>query len=136
MFNNYIVLGVYSLFKMEDINNKAADVQGLAANNVRTESSIKKLSYDGDNWAGIYDPKTKVMIGGVWFGRESFDNDFKITEVEVGNAQDALKYCAGLYLDYASNGIAMSFKELKNTYEEVCCREAELHSGEEWFWEE
>ena len=114
----------------------AADVQGLATNNARTENSIKKLSYDGDNWAGIYDPETKVMIGGVWFGRESFDIDFKITEVEEENAQDALKYCASLYLDYAPNGIEMSFKELKNTYEEVCRREAELHSCEECFWEE
>lgn len=116
--------------------NESADVHGLAANNARTESSIKKLSYDGDNWAGTYDPETNVMIGGVWFGREYFDNDFKITEVEEENAQDALKYCACLYLDYAPNGIEMSFKELKNTYEEVCRREVELHSCEECMWEE
>ena len=70
------------------INNKneAAIVQVQAANNAITENGINKLSYDGDNWAGVYDPKTKVLLGGVWFGREFFDNDFKITEVEEENA--------------------------------------------------
>ena len=119
---------------MNRLEKLVADAQGLAANCERTESSIKELSYDGDNWAGIYDPKTKVMIGGVWFGRESFDNDFMITEVNGENAQDALKFCAGLYVEY--DRITMSFNELKKTYEEVCHREAELHSFEECFSEE
>ena len=121
---------------MTENKNDAADVQGLAANRERTGKSLKEFSYDGDNWAGTYDPATKVMQGGARIDGETSDNEFKISEVEEENAQDALKYCAGLYLDYTPNGIAMSFKELKNTYEEVCCREAELHSGEEWFWEE
>lgn len=120
---------------MNRLEKLVADAQGLAANCERTESSIKELSYDGDNWAGTFDPETKVMRGGVWFGRDYFDNDFKITEVEEENAQDALKFCAGLYLDYAPNGIAMSFKELKNTYEESCRRAELIHSFEECSWE-
>ncbi len=120
---------------MKKDKNEAAKVQVQAVNNARTENGINKLSYDGNNWAGVYDPKTKVLLGGVWFGRESFNNDFKITEVEEENAQDALKYCAGLYMDYAPNGLEMPFKELKDTYEEVCHREAELHACEECFWE-
>ena len=120
---------------MNRLEKLVADAQGQAANCERTESSIKELSYDGDNWAGTFDPETKVMRGGVWFGRDYFDNDFKITEVEEENAQDALKFCAGLYLDYASNGIAMSFKELKNTYEESCRRAELIHSFEECSWE-
>lgn len=120
---------------MKKDKNEAADVHGLAADNAKTESSIKKLCYDGDNWAGIYDPETKVMLGGYSSDGETFDDDFKITEVEEENAQDALKFCAGLYLDYAPNGIAMSFKELKNTYEESCRRAELIHSFEECSWE-
>ena len=104
-------------------NNYAVDVHGLAANNARTENSIKKLSYDGDNWVGIYDPGTKVMLGGYSSDGETFDNDFKITEVDEENAQDALKYCAMLYVDYGT--IVSPFTELKTTYEEICRREAE-----------
>ena len=119
---------------MKDINNQAADVHGLAANSERICKSIKKLSYDGDNWAGIYDPETKVMIGGVWFGRESFDNDFKITEVEEENAQDALKYCAGLFVEYGT--ITLPFNELQKTYEETSRRNAEQYTFENWVFEE
>lgn len=108
---------------MKKDKNEAADVQGLAANNARTECSIKKLSYDGDNWAGIYDPKTKVMLGGYSSDGETFDNDFKITDVDEENAQDALKFCAMLYVDYGT--IISPFTELKTIYEEVCRREAE-----------
>lgn len=116
------------------VNKNATDVQGLVANRERKESSIKKLSYDGDNWAGIYDPETKVMLGGVWFGRESYDNDFKITEVEEENVQDALKFCVGLFVEYGT--IEMSFNELKKTYEESDRRAELIHSFEECSWEE
>lgn len=108
---------------MNRLEKLVADVQGLAANCERTESSIKKLRYDGDNWAGIYDPKTKVMLGGYSSDGDTFDNDFKITEVDEENAQDALKFCAMLYVDYGT--IVSPFTELKTTYEEVCRREAE-----------
>lgn len=108
---------------MKKDKNEAADVHGLAADNAKTESSIKKLRYDGDNWAGIYDPKTKVMLGGYSSDGDTFDNDFKITEVDEENAQDALKFCAMLYVDYGT--IVSPFTELKTTYEEVCRREAE-----------
>ena len=115
-------------------NNYAVDVHGLAANNARTESSIKKLSYDGDNWAGIYDPETKVMLGGYSSDGETFDNDFKITEVDEENAQDALKYCAMLYVDYGT--IVSPFTELKTTYEKSDRRAELIHSFEECSWEE
>lgn len=108
---------------MKKDKNEAADVHGLAADNAKTESSIKKLCYDGDNWVGIYDPETKVMLGGYSSDGETFDNDFKITEVDEENAQDALKFCAMLYVDYGT--IVSPFTELKTTYEEVCRREAQ-----------
>lgn len=121
---------------MTENKNDAADVQGLAANRERTGKSLKEFSYDGDNWAGTYDPATKVMQGGARIDGETSDNEFKISEVEEENAQDALKYCAGLYLDYTPNGIAMSFKELKNTYVESCRKAKLIHSLEECSWEE
>jgi hypothetical protein len=105
------------------IENKiiAAYVQRLAANRERRNNSIKELSYDGDNWAGIYVPETKVMLGGANIDSETFYDDFLITEVDEENAQDALKYCAGLFVEY--DRITMSFKELKGTYEESCRRD-------------
>ena len=78
---------------MSRFNNKAADVQGLAANKARTVNSIKEISYDGDNWVGTYDPETQVMLGGYSSDGETFDNDFNITEVEEENAQNALRFC-------------------------------------------
>ena len=108
---------------MKKDKNEAAKVQVQAVNNARTENGINKLSYDGNNWAGVYDPKTKVMLGGYSSDGETFDNDFKITEVDEENAQDALKFCAMLYVDYGT--IVSPFTELKTTYEEVCRREAE-----------
>ena len=119
---------------MNKVENKVADVQGLSANRERTESGIKKLSYDNDNWAGTYDPVSKVMLGGVSIDGETFDNDFEITEVEEENAQYALKYCAGLFIEYDT--ITMSFNELKKTYEKLCSTEAVIHSCEECLWEE
>jgi hypothetical protein len=114
---------------MSRFNNKAADVQGLVANKARTVNSIKKISYDGENLVGTYDPKTQVMLGGYSSDGETFDNDFKITEVEEANVQDALRFCAGMYGDYGT--INMSFSELKEIYEEDSRREAILHSCEE-----
>lgn len=118
---------------MKRLEKQVADVQGLAANRERKESGIKKLCYDNNNWAGTYDPAIKVMLGGVSIDGKTFDNDFKITEVEEENAQDALKYCVGLFVEYGT--IAMSYNELKKTYDDKCRREAELHSCEECFWE-
>ena len=136
MFNNYIVLGVYNFKIMIENRINATDVQVLVANRERKEYSIKELGYDGDNWAGTYDPATKVMQGGARIDGETSDNEFKISEVEEANAQDALKYCAGLYLDYTPNGIAMSFKELQNTYEESCRKAELIHSLEKCSWVE
>lgn len=119
---------------MKKDKNEAADVHGLAADNAKTESSIKKLCYDGDNWVGIYDPKTKVMLGGYSSDGKTFDNDFKITEVDEENAQDALKFCAMLYVDYGT--IVTPFTELKTTYEESDRRAELIHSFEECSWEE
>lgn len=114
--------------------NYAADILGMVANGERRKYSFQELSYDDDNWAGIYIPETKVMLGGVNIDSETFYEDFLITEVDKENAQDALKYCVGLFVEYGT--IAMSYNELKKTYDDKCRREAELHSCEECFWEE
>lgn len=114
---------------MNRLINQAADVQGLAVNKERTVNSIKKLIYDGDNWAGTYDLETQVMLGDYSSDGETFDNDFKITEVEVEDAQDAIRFCAGMYGDYGT--LNMSFSKLKIVYEEDSRREAILHSCEE-----
>ena len=119
---------------MKNSNNYAADYLGIAAKGEKIKYSIEKLSYDGDNWAGIYIPETKVMLGGVSIDSETFYDDFLITEVDKENAQDTLKYCVGLFVEYGT--IAMSYNELKKTYDDKCRREAELHSCEECFWEE
>lgn len=117
---------------MNRLDNHAVDVQGLAANIERTNDNSHKLSYDGGNWAGIYDPGAKVMLGGYSGDGETFDDDFRITDVDEENALDSLRFCAGLYSEYGT--IALSFNELKNTYEESC-RKAELvHSFEECSW--
>lgn len=118
---------------MDNKKNDAVDILGFTLGE-RREYHIQKVSCDDDNWAGTYIPETKVMIGGVSIDSETYYDDFLITEVDKENAQDALKYCAGLFVEYGR--ITMSFNELKKTYEKVCRREAELHSCEEWLWEE
>ena len=117
---------------MKVLKNQAVDVQGLAAIIERTNVNFQKLSYDDGNWAGIYDPGAKVMLGGYSCDGVTFDSDFRITEVDEENALDSLRFCAGLYSEYGT--IALSFNELKNTYEESC-RKAELvYSFEECSW--
>lgn len=117
---------------MKKNKKEAAEVQGLAANIERTNDNSHKLSYDGGNWAGIYYPGAKVMLGGYSCDGVTFDSDFRITEVDEENALDSLRFCAGLYSEYGT--IALSFNELKNTYEESC-RKAELvYSFEECSW--
>lgn len=119
---------------MNNIIHEAVDVQGLAANIERTNENSQKLSYDGGNWAGIYDPETKVMSGGYSSDGETFDDDFRITDVDEENALDSLRFCAGLYSDYGT--IVLPFDELKVAYEEVRHRDAILHSCEECLFEE
>jgi len=79
-----------------------ADVQGLAANTESTGKSIKKIRYDGDNWAGTYAPSSKVLRGGYSSDGETFDDDFTITDVDEEDAYDALKFCAGLYVEFGT----------------------------------
>lgn len=114
--------------------NYAVNILGFTANGEKRKYSIEKLSYDGDNWVGIYFPETKVMLGGVSIDSETFYDDFLVTEVDKENAQNALKYCVGLFVEYGT--ITMSYNELKKTYDDKCRIEAELHSYEECIWEE
>lgn len=113
---------------MKTLKNQAVDVQGLAAIIERTNVNFQKLSYDGGNWAGIYDPGDKVMLGGYSCDGETFDDDFRITDVDEENALDSLRFCAGLYSEYGT--IALSFNELREKYEKVCRRDAIIHSCE------
>ena len=119
---------------MNRLDNQAVDVQGLAANKERVSNCVKSLHYDGDNWVGTYDPVAKVVLGGFSIDGETFDNDFKITEVDEENAQNALKYCAGLSVEYGT--IISPYNELKKTYEEACQRDAEQYSIEDCFFDE
>jgi hypothetical protein len=113
---------------MNRLDNQAVDVQGLAAIIERTNVNYQELSYDGGNWAGIYDPSAKVMLGGCSCDGETFDDDFRITDVDEENALDSLRFCAGLYSEYGT--IALSFNELREKYEKVCHRDAIIHSCE------
>ena len=119
---------------MNKTKNQVADVQGLAANKERVSNTVTRLHYDGDNWVGTYDPASKVLLGGFSIDGDTFDNDFKITEVDEDNAQDALKYCAGLSVEYGT--IISPYNELKKTYEEACQRDAEQYSIEDCYCDE
>ena len=107
----------------------AADVQGLAASKEKICNSIKRISYDCGNCAGAYVPSSKVLRGGYSSDGETFDDDFIITDVDEKDAHDALKFCAGLYVEFGT--IHLSFNELKNVYDEVCKREENIHYCEQ-----
>lgn len=113
---------------MNRIDIQVVDIKGQTANIERTNENSQKLSYDNGNWAGNYDPGTKVMLGGYSCDGETFDDDFRITDVDEENALDSLRFCAGLYSEYGT--IALSFNELKEKYEKVCHRDAIIHSCE------
>lgn len=83
--------------------------------------------YNGE-WGVSYDPKERVMLGGYSLDGETFSPEFKITDIDSQDVENAIAMCGFLYKYYGI--IVGTYSGLITVYEKEIADDDTMSTNE------